>query len=255
MSVYNDEKTVAGAIESVIVQTYTDWEFIIINDCSTDRSMEIIRRYARQQDRIRVLENECNLGLAASLNKGIKAAGGKYIARMDGDDFSYKERFEKQVAFMEDNPAVDVLGTGAELFDQNGETLAYKNLPETHDELSANIHKKCPFFHPSVIMRKAFLKRSGGYNDRFRREEDFDLWSRMCRKATFHNLQEPLIRYQTNSYKRSLKNIFYSPYAHMKTARYSGNMLKVTFWTLLTTLRALLVKAGLYTPKSIRKRA
>ena len=119
MSVYNEEATIAEAIESIIAQTYTDWELIIINDCSTDGSPEIVRRYAREQNRIRIFENEHRLGLAASLNKGIKAARGKYIARMDGDDFSYRERLEKQVTFMIDNPVVDVLGTGAELIDGN----------------------------------------------------------------------------------------------------------------------------------------
>jgi glycosyltransferase involved in cell wall biosynthesis len=255
MSVYNEEATIAEAIESIIVQTYTNWELIIVNDCSTDSSPEIVRRYARKQDRIRILENEHRLGLAASLNKGIKAARGEYIARMDGDDFSYRERLEKQATFMIDNPVVDVLGAGAELIDGNGKTLANVNLPETHDELSADIHRFCPFFHPSVIMRREFLKRSGGYNERLRRGQDFDLWSRMCRKATFHNLQEPLIRYQTNSYKSSLKKILYSQYVLMRSARYSGKILQGTFWALLTTLRSLLVKAGLYTPKSIRKRA
>jgi glycosyltransferase involved in cell wall biosynthesis len=194
------------------------------------------------------------MGLAASLNKGIKAAQGKYIARMDGDDFSYKERLEKQVAFMKDNPVVDVLGAGAELIDENGKTLAYTNLPETHDKLSANIHKICPFFHSSVIMRKEFLEQSGGYNDRFRRCQDFDLWSRMCRTAIFHNLQETLIRYQTNSYKSSLKKILYCQYVLMRSTKYNGKILQATFWALLTTLRSLLVKAGLYRPKSVQTR-
>jgi glycosyltransferase involved in cell wall biosynthesis len=255
MSVYNQETTIAAAIESVIAQTYTDWEFIIIDDCSADRSLEIVRRYARQHDRIRVLKNEHNMGLAASLNKGIKAAQGKYVARMDGDDFSYKERLEKQVAFMKDNPVVDVLGSGAELIAENGETIAYTNLSETHCELVANIYKICPFFHSSVIIRQELLKRFDGYNERLRRGQDFDLWSRMCRKATFHNLQEPLIRYQTNSYKRSLKKILYSQYVLMRSARYSGKILQATFWALLTILKSLLVKAGLYRPRSLRTRA
>jgi glycosyltransferase involved in cell wall biosynthesis len=255
MSVYNQETTIAEAIESVIAQTYTDWEFIIIDDCSADRSLEIVKWYARQQDRIRVFENEHNMGLAASLNKGIKAAQGKYIARMDGDDFSYRERLEKQVAFMRENPDVDILGTGAELIEENGDTIAYKNLPETHYELVANIYKICPFFHSSVIIRQEFLERSGGYNERLRRGQDFDLWSRMWCQATFHNLQEPLIRYQTNSYKSSLKKILYGQYVYLRSARYSGKVLRVTFWVLLTTLKSLLVKAGVYRPKSLRTRA
>ena len=153
---------------------------------------------------------------------------------------------------MMDNHAVDVLGAGAELIDENSKTLANVNLPETHDELSADIHRLCPFFHPSVIMRHEFLKRSGGYNERLRRGQDFDLWSRMCRKAIFHNLQEPLIRYQTNSYKSSLKKILYSQYVLIRSARYSGKILQATFWALLTILKSLLVKAGLYRPRSLR---
>jgi glycosyltransferase involved in cell wall biosynthesis len=252
MSVHNEEATIAEAIESIIAQTYHDWEFIIIEDCSTDRSLEIAGHYVRQQKRIKIIKNDHNLGLAKSLNKGIKAAKGEFIARMDGNDFSYPERLEKQVAFMRDNPAIDVLGTGAELIDESGNTLSFRNLPETHDELSANIHKMCPVFHPSVIMRNEFLKRSGGYNDRLRISQDMDIWSRMIDRATFHNLQEPLIRYQTRAYNRSLKNIMYSQYVQIRCAKYRGKMLQGIFWAMLGTLKSLLVKAGLYKPKSLR---
>ena len=254
MSVYNEEKSVAEAIDSIIAQTYKDWEFIIIDDCSADRSLEIVRQYARQENRIKVLVNEHNLGLAASLNKGIKEAQGEYIARMDSDDFSYEKRLEKQVAFMRDNPMVDVLGTGAELIDENGRMLAYVNLPKTHDELVAKIHRMSPFIHPSVLIRREFLNRSGGYDDRLWKCQDYDLWARMCCQATFHNLQEPLIRYQTKLYKKSLKIILYTMYVLIRTAKYNGKTFQVIFWSLLITLKSLLIKAGLYRPRSLRKK-
>ncbi len=252
MAVYNEETTVALAIESVIAQTYNDWELIIINDCSTDRTPEITGQYAVTYDKIRVLANKQNIGLAASLNKGIKEAQGKYIVRMDSDDYSHLERFEKQVTFMKANPDVDVLGTGAELIDENGKTITCINLPETHDEIAATIHKMSPFFHPSVIIRKEFLDRSGGYNNRLRNCQDFDLWSRMFRQSTYHNLQEPLIRYQTKSYKRPLKTILYSLYVHMRNLRYNGKIFQGSFWAIMVTLKSLLVNWGLYKPKSLR---
>ena len=239
MSVHNEEKTIGEAIESIISQTYSDWELIIIDDCSTDRTLEILRRYAKEEKRISVFENKHNLGFVVSLNKGIKAAQGEYIARMDGDDVSYPQRFEKQVAFMRAHPDVDVLGTGAELIAESVETLSYINMPETHDELAVNIHRACPFFHPSVMMRREFLERSSGYNEKIRRCEDLDLWSRMISHATFHNLQEPLIRYQTKSFKRPLEEILYNQYVFIRCAKYNGKLLQRIFWSSLVNCFAL----------------
>ena len=110
MPVYNSEKYVAEAIESILCQTYKDFEFIIINDASTDSSLKIIAKYAKQDKRIKLINNKKNVKISASLNKGLSIAKGKYIARMDSDDISLPSRFELQTKFLADNPAVGIVG-------------------------------------------------------------------------------------------------------------------------------------------------
>lgn len=111
MPAYNAEKYIETAIESILNQTYKDFEFIIVNDCSTDSTLDIIERYAKQDKRIKIISNKENQKIAQTLNNGLKEAKGKYIARLDADDWSYPERLEKQVNFMEENPDV-VLSSG-----------------------------------------------------------------------------------------------------------------------------------------------
>lgn len=116
MSCYNREKYVVEAIESILNQTYTNFEFIIIDDCSTDNTFEIVKEYAKKDNRILALKNDKNYCYVHSLNKGIEIAKGKYIARMDDDDISLPERFEKQVEFLEKNEDIIALGTFIEIF-------------------------------------------------------------------------------------------------------------------------------------------
>lgn len=195
LSVYNDADYVGVAIESVLAQTFIDFEFIIIDDASTDESLSIVRGFA--DERIRIVENEENLGLTKSLNKGISLAQGKYIARMDSDDISLPMRFEKQVAFLNAHPDVGVCGGWIELIgDQAGVVWEY---PTEHDIIVANMLFENQLAHASVMMRREILEETA-YDEAFARSQDYDLWVRLVTGGVkLANLSEILLQYRLHS--------------------------------------------------------
>ena len=188
MPVYNQkEEYLREAIESILNQTYKDFEFIIVNDGSTNNSEEVILSYS--DDRIVYIKQE-NQGVARSLNNGISQTKGEYIARMDSDDISLPERFEKQIKFLEEHPEVSILGTWYETFPKVYRVQTPENVRYT-DVLNC-----CCICHPSVMMRKADLDK---YNLRYNPEftsEDYELWSRAVQYLNIQNLPEVLVKYR-----------------------------------------------------------
>ena len=202
MPVYNGEKYLKKAIDSILCQTFKEFEFLIINDGSTDKSVEMIKTYS--DPRIRLVENEENLGLIATLNKGIDLARGKYIARMDQDDISLPERLVKQIAFMDTHPEVGVCGTWAKIIDDQGRVISLRRTPK-----GKAAHRLCwrptPFIHPSCMLRSALIKEYR-YRSGFPHAEDYDLWLRLCLKTHFANIGEYLLLYRvhdTNKTRRT----------------------------------------------------
>jgi glycosyltransferase involved in cell wall biosynthesis len=196
MAVYNGADVVQAAVDSILTQTYSEWELLIIDDASTDGTLPLLHELAAKEPRIKIICNKVNRGLATSLNTAWKLAKGDLLARTDADDASMPERLERQVKFMESHPEVAVLGTGAELVDKKGRFLGMGFRPEQHDALVKNIYRENPFMHSSVMLRKNFYEAMGGYDERLRRAQDYDLWLRSYRRFQFHNLQEPLIRHR-----------------------------------------------------------
>ncbi len=195
MSVYNGEKYLSEAIESILTQTYKSFEFIIIDDGSTDKSLEIIHHYQGQDNRIVVISRE-NRGLIASLNEGIKKAQGKYIVRMDADDISLPTRFEEQVKFMEDNPDIGISGSAVIRFGENIKTAVWRLL-KTNEAIKSELLFSSTFAHPSVIMnREMIFKYDLFYDNRFLHVEDFELWTRMAKITNMANLSKPLLKYR-----------------------------------------------------------
>lgn len=195
MSVHNDMNTVDRSIQSIVDQTYQDWEFIICNDASTDGTWQKVLAWTEKDKRISASENERNLGLAASLNRLLELASGEYIARMDGDDVSLPDRFEKQVAFLDRNPAYAFVGSSCYLFDESGEWGMRKTIEKPQKE---NFLWGTRFAHPTVMLRREALASVGGYrvSRETIRSQDFDLWMRMYAKGHIgYNIQEPLFRY------------------------------------------------------------
>ena len=147
MAVHNAKETVEKAIESIVNQTYLEWNMVIVDDYSTDGTYNLLLDIAESDLRISVLRNDYNKGLAASLNLGLLKTNGKFIARMDGDDISFPSRLEKQISFLLANPGIDVVGSGAELIGSNGELQNVILLPEHHTELEKCILEKSIFFN------------------------------------------------------------------------------------------------------------
>jgi len=192
MSVYNAEEYLAEAIESILNQTYRSFEFIIINDGSTDKSLEVIKKYEQGDDRIILVSRE-NRGLPYSLNEGILLAKGKYIARMDADDISLSTRLEEQVSFMENNPKIGICGTAILNFDTGSRWI----LSSTDKMLKSELLFSTVFAHPTVMMRRTLLLENKLlYNETFLQSQDFELWTRLADYTKFANLKIPLLRYR-----------------------------------------------------------
>ena len=175
MPVYNAEKFVTKAIESVLNQTYENFEFIIINDGSSDKTPEIIQTYKNRDERIVVLTNVNNRGIYISRNLGLDAAQGKYIAVMDADDICLDERFEKQVTFLESQKGVMVLGTNINIIDLNDEFVREKKFPQTSNLIRWGLIFRCPIAHPTVMMRSNLFREVGYSYRNFSPAEDYDL--------------------------------------------------------------------------------
>lgn len=195
LPVYNGEKYLRLALESVLRQTLADFELIIINDGSTDKSEEIILSYP--DPRITYIKNPKNMGLIFTLNKGLYLSKGQYIARMDTDDISELNRFESQVKIMDNCPEVSVCGTWARAIDENGNFLFVMKSPSGW-LLKYNYWKPSPLIHPSVMIRKSHLK-----NFRFGTvpvvAEDYDLWLKLSQEYHLYNVQKCLLSYRFHS--------------------------------------------------------
>jgi glycosyltransferase involved in cell wall biosynthesis len=205
MPVYNGEKYLREAMESILRQTLADFEFIIINDGSTDDTEAIIKSY--DDKRIVYIKNEGNLGLSKSFNIGIRAARGAYIARTDADDVSLPERFEKQLGFMEAQPNVSIVGSSAILMDEESRRRKTHWMPGRHAEIKWKSLFSIPLIHPTVFARAEILKENP-YDENLSNSEDYELWSRLMfeRNVVFANITEPLLLYRVaaTSFTQSL---------------------------------------------------
>jgi len=208
LPVFNGEKHIKEAVESILSQTFKEFEFIIIDDGSMDKSVEIIKSF--NDIRIKLLRNEENQGIIFSLNKGINEATGKYIARMDADDIACPERLKIQFDFMERNPETGICGTFVKRF---GSILrrGLLKLPVSNDEIKANSLFFCSFVHPAVMFRKELMTKNDlKYSEDFKGVEDYNLWIDMmgCGIKTA-NIPVPLLKYRVSDLSIS-GNIFFN---------------------------------------------
>jgi len=211
MPVYNAERYVADATESILAQTHRDFEFIIINDGSTDDSLRILKKYAAADSRVRLLSRS-NTGIVEALNEGLSLARGQFIARMDADDLCRRDRFELQLALMEQDPELVVLGSCALAIDPEGDALGHAPVPLSHDEIEArHLRGMSSIYHPAVMMRGEVLRKLGGYRSGTCPCEDFDLWLRMGEIGKLANMPEPLF-----VWRRTLSGIVATRSAEIK---------------------------------------
>jgi len=211
LPVYNGAPFLAASIDSVLTQTFEDFELLILNDGSSDDSAVIAKSYS--DERIRYFEHP-NMGLPATLNKGAHAARGEFLFRQDQDDLSYPDRFALQVAYLDDHQDVAVLGTWARIFVDGDSAAAYRyhRHPTTHVAAAFSSIFDSTFVHSSVAMRRSAFEAVGGYScDALRQPpEDFELWSRMCRRYKVANLAKVLVDYRevASSMSRVLRQDF-----------------------------------------------
>ena len=196
MPAYNAEKYISEAIESILGQTFENFELIIIDDGSTDDTLRIINKYSQADERIAVLKNDRNLGVSRTTNKGIEVARGKYIAIMNADDVSLPERLEKEFRFLEENPEVGIVGGTMLVVSAGGRVLGDRRYYIRDEEIRKHIFRFSPFSHPTVMIRKAVLEKSGLYDPYYKSAGDYELYFRIGMHAKFANLKDRLVRYR-----------------------------------------------------------
>lgn len=199
MSVYNGDRYLLESIESILNQTFRDFELLIINDGSTDKTREII--LSLNDPRIRLVDNEQNIGLTQSLNKGLRLAKGDFVARQDADDLSVPERLQQQVDFLDQHPEVALLGTWHQEVDVNGNPTGVWDLPSSWIDLRWAILFYTPFVHSSIMMRKDLvLSKVGFYNEVLSYSQDYELWSRITDSLPAFSLSQRLVKTRINSF-------------------------------------------------------
>ncbi len=197
MAVYNGERSVRKTIESVLSQTYRDFEFVIINDCSTDGTVDVIQSYP--DSRIVISTNTTNIGQTRSLNLGLTHSRGTYIARTDAGDISLPKRFETQVAYLEAHVEVAVVGTGAIRYDPRGRVIDVVHMPDDTIGMQQKSIIMGPLLHISTMMRKGIILQVGGYCPDYDISADFELWSKLLQRGfRLSNIPEVLAGYEVS---------------------------------------------------------
>lgn len=190
---YNCEKYIEESVTSILNQTYDNFELIIIDDGSTDKTFNILKSF--KDSRVRLYKNKINRGIIYSLNKGIFKSKGQFVARADGDDICEKDRFKKQINFLNKNKKISILGTGLSMINDRGKIKKFFFYPKSDILIKWSMLFSCPISHPSVMIRKNILKKIKNYNSDAKYAEDYDLWSKLIHKGRkFENLPIALIR-------------------------------------------------------------
>lgn len=196
MPVYNAGEFLREAIDSILDQTYEEFEFLIINDGSTDSSVNIIESY--EDERIKLVHNTENVGLVKTLNKGIEIAQGKYIVRMDADDIAETNRIEVQLNFMENNYDVAVAGSNVVMFLSDKPLIKRPtDFPTRYSEIRCKLLFESPIIHPAVIIRKnVLLENNYRYRDEYKDTEDYELWMEIAKEHRVVNISKRLLKYR-----------------------------------------------------------
>lgn len=191
MTVYNEEDWIRRSVISVLNQTYEDFEFVIVNDGSTDRTREILDSEFSDR-RIKIFNRE-NRGRVKALNQAVKLTAGEYIAILDADDYCLPERLKKQVEFLDRNPSVGIVGTAYYRYDEIRKEKCIRRYPTEDEQIRKEMAKYIPMAHSSVMMRKSCLEKTGHYNEQFDTLQDMELFIRIAKKYKLSNLREPLM--------------------------------------------------------------
>lgn len=207
MPARNAQKYIGKSIESILSQTFKNFELIIINDCSTDKTLAIIKSFSKKDFRIRIINNEKRLNIARTLNKGISLAKSNIIARMDADDIAFSRRLERQYKTIDSSKNISVIGSDIVIMDANGSEIGIRNYPHQSKKLKKCLFRYSPFAHPVVMFKKDMFEEVGGYNPKYSPTEDLDLWFRLGSNHEFKSIPEPLLKYRIYEKSSSHKAI------------------------------------------------
>jgi glycosyltransferase involved in cell wall biosynthesis len=199
MAVYNGQAYLEDAVESVLRQSFRDYEYLVVDDGSTDNTPSILKRYQESDSRIKLI-SKTNTGLADSLNVGLNVSCGEWVARLDADDIAEPDRLERQFAFVRRYPQTVLVGGAALEIDAEGHPLRVKTYPGEHHALVRNLECLKAFFpHSASFYRLQTVRDIGGYNRRFVRSQDYDLWLRLCRRGQIACLKDVVVRLRRHS--------------------------------------------------------
>jgi len=232
MSVHNEENNLHKSLNSIVNQTYKKWELIIIDDNSSDNSLKIILEFCKKDQRIKYFRNSENKGIPYSLNRALKLSQGKFIARMDGDDFAIENRFKMQLKFLENNPKIDILGGGALIHNTCTGLTSKVLMPEYHNEIINQLFKTSPFIHPTIMAKKEFFIKNSFYNENYKNSEDYELFFRASRNSIYHNLQDILIEYNFNE-KLIYKRLYGSILVRFKNIKKTNEVFKAMYFSIV----------------------
>lgn len=197
MPVYNAERYLDDALQSIFAQTLNDFELIVIDDASTDGSLNILNSYTDL--RLRVVRHKSNMGIVDALNNGLKEARGEYFARIDADDIAHPERLQMQLDYLNQNPQVGIVGSWIHGFGDVRREYVHR-YPVTDDHIKASLLFESPFAHPTVMIRRAALERLDQYySPNFPYVEDWELWTRLIRSGEASNIPKPLLKYRIHA--------------------------------------------------------
>lgn len=213
MSVYNGEKYLRQAIDSILNQTFKDFEFLIINDGSTDSSVSIIKSYS--DPRIRLIHNKKNIGLTRSLNKGLRLAKGAFIARIDADDVSLKERLKKQYEVLKMNSDIGLVGSWVRIINKKGEEIDNWKFNYNSEKIYYLLNFRNYLAHSSVMFRRELIQSLGGYNEAYKYTQDFELWNRISKVTKIYLVKKILVCIRNTS-----QSLFYKFYEQEKENSY-----------------------------------
>jgi len=205
------------SIDSILSQTFSDFEFIIVDDCSNDATSQILGEYVRRDQRIRIIKNIRNLGLTQSLNKGLRACQGEYIARQDADDISLPERLKRQAQYLTEHPEVGVVGSWVAIIDENRQVTTIKEFPTSPALIKWTLIFRNPLAHSSVIIRRSLIETTA-YKPEILYSQDYDLWVRLSEKTKFDNIPQILCLSRKHEQMISVQ--------HRDTQRQMGNLVR-----------------------------
>lgn len=195
MPAYNAESYIREAIESILNQTFKDFELIVINDCSTDRTREIVKEFGSKDNRVKLVDNKKNLRIAKTLNAGLKVARGKYIARMDADDYSYPERIDKQVTLLDSNSQLSLISGNMDICDEDLNIKTRSHFPLKDTRIRNVLLQFNPMVSPAMMWRKEISDNVGGFNTDIL-TEDYMFIMDMSSKGQLENLDDSLLKYR-----------------------------------------------------------